>query len=789
MAFIQPFVLGHYLFVEQLSDTPPFFIHRTIDLREPEFQFFKSFKIMNPDCARDPRFHVDLGREALTLRHLAAFGAPQLCEHATLQGRETLVYRFVWGRSLLQILRALQQHRKMLSDAYAVWITAEAARTLAGAHTLSTPEFPAGIWHRNLSPRNVLVSFSGRVQIVGFGHEGPALTPDNLETFDFRNLSYLTPEQVTGQEPTPRSDLFTLGSILYEMLAGSPPFIEKTPGRVVHRIMKCSYPPASSVNPRLSRELDLILMRLLSAYPNDRFASAAELAAELGAYLERTHPGFGTVNMLRLMKSLFNQEIIDEIRFFKKLGDNCVHKAHLMIKSIPKIMFDELQEERRNLGLELDGPSLGSIQSKSRSGPQSRVTASHKASREEKRDGKPPDTKTPAAELTIEEFERNRRSMTPHRTKFFEEEDTALAGCLPRRAVVRPVATSLRVDSGEFVCDLPPPAAGGAAVAGGAQPPAQLCDTSVGLPGGKKYDAAEIINASDFRQELIGKELGEYTVTGVLGWGGMGTVYDGLQPTIGKEVAIKVLNPQLCADTAMVDRFRAEAKAVNAIRNPHIIDIFSFGVYQERYHYFVMEKLVGRSLADHLREHRTVAYEDAWEIMLQVFDAVAAAHEKGIVHRDLKPDNIFLEQRALFRHYVKILDFGIAKDFKGIGLTSAITNLGAPLGTPQYMSPEQCMGEGIGPASDVYSLGVILFEMFTGTIPFRKESFFETLLSQMRDPPPRPSSLVPMEPALENIILWTLEKEPGKRPASVQELADNLLGYLETKKPGQSSRA
>ena len=800
MTFIQPFVLGDHLFVAQLSVTPPFFVHRTIDLTEPEFRFFRSFKNVNPEYAKDPTYRVNLQHEALTLQRLAGLGTPQFCTYDTVSGRDYLVYQYVWGRSLLQILRELSRHEKMLSDAYAVWIASEVARVLCGAHGFREQDFPEGITHRNLSPRHVVVSFSGRVRVLGFGHEGLNLTDESLETLDFRNLSYLSPEQGSHGEVTYRSDLFTLGSLLYEMLTGFPPFIEKTPSKVVHRISKCSYQAASAVNSRLSRELDLILMRLLTAYPNDRYSGAAELQEDLTRYLERAHPEFGPSNLTRLMKSLFNQEIINDIKYFKKLGDTCVHKAHLMLKSIPKVMFDEIQEERRNSGVETVGISLESIRSKSRSGPQAKATPPRPEAEPPQVVSAPPKKSAkagpqPAEELTIEEFERSRAHLTPQR-RFFEEEDTLLAGDRPRPRIVpvTPAAPrAAKLDSGEFVCDLPPVAVGkppkggetpqaGADLPKGGGTPAQRRQTREGLPGGRRYDAVEITNASDFRNQLIGKELGEYTITGILGWGGMGTVYDGLQPTIGKEVAIKVLNPALCSNTAMVQRFLAEAKAVNSIRNPHIIDIFSFGVFQERHHYYVMEKLRGHSLADHLRRCHTLPFDEAWEILLQVFNAISAAHDKGIVHRDLKPDNIFLEERALFRHYVKVLDFGIAKDVSGVGLKSGITNLGVPLGTPQYMSPEQCTGEGVGPASDIYSLGVMLYEMFTGALPFRKDSYFETLLAQLRDRPARPSTLVPMDPALENIILWTLEKEPDRRPGSVRELADNLLAYLESKK-------
>ncbi len=274
--------------------------------------------------------------------------------------------------------------------------------------------------------------------------------------------------------------------------------------------------------------------------------------------------------------------------------------------------------------------------------------------------------------------------------------------------------------------------------------------------------------------------MGEYTVTGILGWGGMGTVYDGIHETIGKEVAIKVLNPHLCANRQIAQRFLAEAKAVNSIRNPNIVDIFSFGIYEDQYHYFVMEKLNGVTLGNYLLQHKTVSLRAAYEILAQVFSAVAAAHDKGIIHRDLKPENIYLEKRALFDHYVKVLDFGIAK-FTVNGFKTAVTKAGTPIGTPKYMSPEQCKGVDVTAASDIYTLGVIMYEMFTGTVPFRKKSYLEMLLAHLNEPPPRPSLLVPMDAPLENMILWALQKDPGRRPVTVRDLSENVLAYLKEK--------
>ncbi len=277
---------------------------------------------------------------------------------------------------------------------------------------------------------------------------------------------------------------------------------------------------------------------------------------------------------------------------------------------------------------------------------------------------------------------------------------------------------------------------------------------------------------------IIGKMLGEYQVTGYVGQGGMGTVYSGVHPLIGKKVAFKLLNPSLTENHGMTSRFLAEAKAVNAIGHPNIIDIFSFGVFGDGVQYFVMEYLEGRDFANYLEEHPVISYKEAFSIFRQLLDALSASHEKGIIHRDLKPDNIFLISRSFNPTYVKILDFGIAK-FAEEGFRTSHTKSGVPIGTPYYMSPEQCAGRDVDHRTDIYALGVILYEVFTGQKPFSGDSFMAVLSAHLSQAPINPSELATVNPDLERIILWCLKKEKENRPATVMELADHLLPLLE----------
>src|SRR5262249_33457412 len=269
-----------------------------------------------------------------------------------------------------------------------------------------------------------------------------------------------------------------------------------------------------------------------------------------------------------------------------------------------------------------------------------------------------------------------------------------------------------------------------------------------------------------------GTPVGEYEVTGQIGEGGMGTVYAGIHPVIGKKVAIKVLSAGLSRDHSVTQRFIQEARAVNQIGHHNIVDIFSFGRLPDGRQYCVMEYLPGRSLKDRLDEEPPLSFEEAFSILFQVLDALSAVHGESIVHRDLKPDNIFLVE-SKNRRIVKLLDFGIAKLLSSGDVGN--TRTGVPMGTPLYMSPEQCLGKGVDARTDIYSLGVIMFEMFCGCVPFSGPSYIETVNSHLTLPPPSPRLYAEIPTELEGLILACLDKEQAARPQTVADVREQLL--------------
>jgi eukaryotic-like serine/threonine-protein kinase len=279
-----------------------------------------------------------------------------------------------------------------------------------------------------------------------------------------------------------------------------------------------------------------------------------------------------------------------------------------------------------------------------------------------------------------------------------------------------------------------------------------------------------------------GSRVSEYEIEAKIGEGAMGMVYRAIHTAIHKQVAIKIMTPKLFDAPESVKRFVAEARAIASIGHPGIVDVFGFGRVADGRAYLVMELLEGTSLSDRMKQGR-LPLDEACEIVRQVARSLEAAHASDVVHRDLKPENVFILKGEDDRPRVKLLDFGLAKQTNNEDGLVARTRTGQLLGTPLYMSPEQCKSKGVDHRTDIYALGCMCYELFCGRVPFDCDNIAELISAHLVNEPPRPSELAPdISPELDKLLFAMIAKDPGKRPG-LGEIR-RIVG-MQTSRPSQ----
>jgi hypothetical protein len=283
-------------------------------------------------------------------------------------------------------------------------------------------------------------------------------------------------------------------------------------------------------------------------------------------------------------------------------------------------------------------------------------------------------------------------------------------------------------------------------------------------------------------EDLTGKQLGSYRIIGPLGEGGMAAVYKAYQPSMDRHIALKVLPRYYASDPSFVGRFQQEAKLIARLEHPNILPVYDYGE-SEGYTYLAMRYVEGEGLAG-LLQGQPLPLPTIAHILSQLASALDYAHSKGVVHRDVKPSNVLIDEQG----NCLLTDFGIARILEATG---QFTSTGAFIGTPAYASPEQAVGRPLDGRSDIYSLGVVLYQMATGRPPFDAETPMAVLIKHIHDPLPMPRSVNPHLPeAVERIILRALDKEPDNRYSKAGDMAQALTQALaeETARPPQTAR-
>jgi serine/threonine protein kinase len=273
-------------------------------------------------------------------------------------------------------------------------------------------------------------------------------------------------------------------------------------------------------------------------------------------------------------------------------------------------------------------------------------------------------------------------------------------------------------------------------------------------------------------QGLIGKQIGQYKIESQIGQGGMATVYKAYQPSINRHVAIKILPGQYAQDPNFVKRFEHEAKAIAALEHPHILPIFDFGT-QDGLTYMAMRYVETGTLSNLMG--RPLSYERIVRLIGPVARALDYAHKQGVVHRDIKPSNILIDKNG----EPLLTDFGIAKMVQGSGGATQLTGTGMVLGTPAYMSPEQAKGTSLDGRSDIYSLGVVLYELLTGQQPYQAETPLAVVFKHVSEPLPPPRTVNPNVPEpLERVVIKAMAKDPAQRYQTAGEMENGLQAAL-----------
>jgi serine/threonine protein kinase len=622
----------------------------------------------------DPEYVARFRDEAKVVVRLSHGNLVPVFDAGMVDGELYLAMDYVEGKDLRAVWNRCAKKGIAFPIDVAVHIVRELSRGLNYAHNFGGIK----LVHRDVSPPNVLIAFSGEIKLTDFGLASSTLKVEKTAAgIIYGKVSYMSPEQARGEPIDGRTDIYAAGIILWELLTGRQLFPQNNQtdgGDLIERVRNPAIDPPSLRAPRVPPMLDGIVLRALAKELPTRYATGEQFRADLTSFLatNKDYVATDAARVASFMQELFDEDIVREREGRRELLDRVAERV-VEIQRQEQAERDAAQEkQQRKQGI------LAAIERKSR------------------------------------------EDIAPLDGKLNEEE-------LPE-AVREQLAAH---DTGK----------------------------------------------------MLGSVIERWRVLRKIGEGGMGRVFEAEHQEIGRRVAIKILHPVYSRTPEVVARFRMEARAASRIGHPNIIEVTDSGTTVDGSFYFVMELLEGVDVADLLKKDGQLPIEDALVVTHQVAQALGAAHQANIIHRDLKPENIFLINRDGNPHFVKVLDFGIAKSLEEDKIK--LTTPGMAMGTPEYMAPEQAAGKESDPRSDIYSLGAILYEMIGGRAPIAGENLMEILMRKATEDPTDLVTLRPEVPArVARLCMRALSRSPELRPQSMIEMATELQACLADIKAG-----
>ncbi len=645
-----------------------------------------------------------------------------------VDGEFYIAMELLEGKDLRDVWNRCVRTRQRIPLDVALHVVREVARALSYVHAYGSLK----LVHRDVAPPNILLGYVGDVKLTDFGLARSVLKQEQTAPgVVYGRAAYLAPEQARGEVADARTDIYTLGIVLWELLTGQQ-FLQISGLDPATALAIVRHPRLVKPSARASwitPELDDVVMTALAPDREQRFQSADQMRKALGEVIATIAPRSGADRISEFLEGIYADDIVQE------------------------------REEREHFLRDMIPGFRGRPETRSVAPPPVPQAAA-------------PRNKPPGEDSATQPRVRVGRSES-------KEADT---GARRRPSASRPVVPPPRKTVGGLpLPGLPPspqPSSAHQYATGGSQ--SAFAGNLHRSDPSSVDGAAEAHNIQDdpsraFSKGFLGRVLGgRYRVIEPIGEGGMGQVFAAEHIEIGKRVAVKVLQPACSGRPDLVERFRLEARAASKIGHPNIVDVTDLGTTEEGLVYYIMEQLQGVDLAEVLAQERTVEPARAVQISIQMCQALAAAHQADIIHRDLKPENIFLQPGGSQGERVKIIDFGLARSLEASAVGKngrRLTNPGTPIGTPEYMAPEQAEGQPADARSDIYAVGAILYEMVTGQPAFSGRGYADVLVKKSRERPRTARELRnSISKELDDVIMWALERDPTRRPQTMSQL-------------------